>query len=187
METLCRLSYWGEQATRIHGGKVTSAVEITPMSSEHADGVLRVYQAGIDTGEATFETLAPTWPEFNAKYRPDVRLVALSESGAVLGWVAVSPVSRRRAYAGVAEVSVYVSPDEAGRGIGRTLMDAAIEASESAGIWTLQAGIFPENVASVALHHAVGFRTVGVRERIGKRDGRWRDVVLLERRSPNVA
>jgi L-amino acid N-acyltransferase YncA len=187
METLCRLSYWGEQATRIHGGEVASSVVITEMNSAHADGVLRVYQAGIDSGDATFETVTPTWTEFDAHHRPDVRFVALSEEDSVLGWLAVSWVSRRPVYAGVAEVSVYVSPDATRRGVGRALLDAAIEASEAAGIWTLQAGIFPENVASLALHHAVGFRTVGVRERIGRGDGRWRDVVLLERRSPNVA
>ena len=111
--------------------------------------------------------------------------MALSPDRSVLGWVALSSVSSRRVYAGVAEVSVY-SPDAAGRGVGRALLDAAIEASEAAGIWTLQAGIFPENAASLALHAKAGFRTVGVRERMGRHGDRWRDVVLLERRSLNV-
>jgi L-amino acid N-acyltransferase YncA len=156
------------------------------MIEAHAAAVLRIYQAGIDSGNATFETVAPSWNDFDTRFRPDVRFVALSSAESVLGWVALSPVSARRAYAGVAEVSVYVAPDAAGRGVGRALMAEAIEASEAAGIWTLQAGIFPENTASLALHRAVGFRTVGIRERIGRRDGRWRDVVLLERRSAKV-
>jgi L-amino acid N-acyltransferase YncA len=186
METLCRLSYWGEQATRIHAGRMPPAALIAPMTAAHASDILRIYQAGIDSKNATFETIAPSWNEFDARFRPDVRFVALSPVASVLGWVAVSPVSARQVYAGVAEVSVYVSPEVSGRGIGRALLDAAIEASEATGIWTLQAGIFPENVASLALHRDAGFRTVGVRERMGKRDGRWRDVVLLERRSPIV-
>jgi L-amino acid N-acyltransferase YncA len=184
METLCRLSYWGEQATRIHAMTLPPAgAHVVAMTPEHADGVLRIYQAGIDSGDATFETQAPSWPQFDAKFRPDGRFVALTQDGSVLGWVALSPVSSRRVYAGVAEVSVYVSPDAAGRGIGRALLDAAIEASEAGGVWTLQAGIFPENAASLALHAKAGFRTVGVRERMGRHGDRWRDVILLERRS----
>jgi L-amino acid N-acyltransferase YncA len=186
METLCRLSYWGEQATRIHAGRMPPAVFIAPMTAAHASDILRIYQACIDSENATFETIAPGWSEFDARFRPDVRFVALSPTASVFGWVAVSPVSARQAYAGVAELSVYVCPDVSGRGIGRALLDAAIEASEATGIWTLQASIFPENGASLALHRAAGFRTVGVRQRIGKRDGGWRDVVLLERRSPIV-
>jgi L-amino acid N-acyltransferase YncA len=187
METLCRLSYWGEQATRIHAmASSPASVRVVAMTPEHADDVLRIYEAGIDSGDATFEPAAPSWPEFDAKFRPEVRFVALSPDGSVLGWVALSSVSSRRVYAGVAEVSVYVSPDAARRGVGRALLDAAIEASEAADIWTLQAGIFPENAASLALHAKAGFRTVGIRERMGRHGDRWRDVVLLERRSLNV-
>ena len=164
-----------------------ASVRVIAMTPEHADDVLRIYQAGIDSGDATFEPAAPGWAEFDAKFLPEVRLVALSPDGSVLGWVALSSVSSRRVYAGVAEVSVYVAPEAARRGVGRHLLDAAIEASETAGIWTLQAGIFPENAASLALHAKAGFRTVGVRERMGRQGDKWRDVVLLERRSPRVA
>jgi phosphinothricin acetyltransferase len=165
---------------------------ITAMTPAHAAAVLAVYQAGIDTGDATFETAAPTWERFDATRLPAHRLVALapgSGSGPgsapadLLGWAAVSRVSERPAYAGVVEHSVYVAPAAHGRGIGTALLAALIADTEAAGIWTLQSGIFPENTASLRLHAAAGFRTVGVRERIGRLHGRWRDVVLLERRS----
>ena len=155
------------------------------MTEQHAAAVLAIYQAGIDEGDATFETEAPAWPEFTAARLPGHRFVA--RTGAeVLGWVAVSPVSGRCVYAGVVEHSVYVHPDARGQGVGRQLLTALIDSTETAGIWTIQSGIFPENAASVALHHAVGFRTVGVRERLGQQHGRWRDVVLIERRSPLI-
>jgi phosphinothricin acetyltransferase len=160
-------------------------VRIEPMTERHAAAVLAIYQAGIDEGDATFETQAPDWPEFAAARLPGHRFVA-SDGAGVLGWVAVSPVSSRCVYAGVVEHSVYVHPEARGRGVGRQLLTALITSTEAAGIWTIQSGIFPENTASVALHHAAGFRTVGIRERLGQHHGRWRDVALLERRSPLI-
>jgi phosphinothricin acetyltransferase len=147
--------------------------------------VLAIYQTGIDEGDATFETQAPAWPEFTAARLPGHRYVARTGTD-VLGWVAVSPVSGRCVYAGVVEHSVYVHPAARGQGVGRQLLDTLITSTEAAGIWTIQSGIFPENTASVTLHHAVGFRDVGIRERIGQHYGRWRDVLLLERRSPLI-
>ena len=155
------------------------------MTERHAAAVLAIYQAGIDEGDATFETRAPAWPEFSAARLPGHRFVASTGAG-VLGWVAASPVSSRCVYAGVVEHSVYVHPGARGQGVGRQLLDALITSTEAAGIWTIQSGIFPENTASVALHHAAGFRTIGRRERIGRQHGRWRDVLLLERRSPVI-
>jgi L-amino acid N-acyltransferase YncA len=160
-------------------------MRIEPMTEQHAAAVLAIYQAGIDEGDATFETQAPAWPEFSAARLPEHRYVA-SNGADVLGWVAVSPVSSRCVYAGVVEHSVYVHPGARGLGVGRRLLDALITSTEAAGIWTIQSGIFPENAASVALHHAAGFRTVGRRERIGQQHGRWRDVLLLERRSAHI-
>jgi L-amino acid N-acyltransferase YncA len=160
-------------------------MRIEPMTEAHAAAVLAIYQAGIDEGDATFETQAPAWPEFTAARLPAHRYVARDGAG-VLGWVAVSPVSSRCVYAGVVEHSVYVHPAARGRGAGRQLLDTLITSTEAAGIWTIQSGIFPENTASVALHHALGFRDVGLRERIGQHYGRWRDVLFLERRSPLI-
>jgi L-amino acid N-acyltransferase YncA len=159
------------------------AVRIEPMTAQHARDVLAIYQAGIDEGHATFETAAPGWAEFSASRLPQHRFVAVDAAGAVLGWVAASATSSRCAYVGVVEHSVYVHPTARGRGIGRLLLGALIASTESAGIWTIQSGIFPENAASVALHRAAGFRVVGTRERIGRHHSRWRDVLLLERRS----
>lgn len=160
---------------------------IEPMTAADAGAVLAIYQAGLDTGWASFETAAPDWASFDAARLPGHRHVARDEpGGAVLGWVAVTATSRRPVYAGVVEHSVYVGPEHAGRGVGRALLRALIGSTEAAGIWTIQSGVFPENQASLRLHASEGFRTVGVRERIGRRDGRWRDVVLLERRSPAV-
>jgi L-amino acid N-acyltransferase YncA len=160
------------------------------MHDGDADGVLRIYQAGMDSGNASFETDAPTWEAFDAGRLAGHRYVAVDEAAAtVVGWVAVSPVSSRRVYAGVVEHSVYVDPLAQGRGIGRLLLDALIASTEAAGIWTIQSGIFPENAASLALHQRAGFRVVGVRERIGRhasQGNRWRDVILIERRSPLV-
>ena len=159
-------------------------VRVEPMTAEHAQQVLAIYQAGIDEGNATFETQAPQWAEFSAARLADHRLVALDASGVLLGWVAVSATSGRPVYAGVVEHSVYVHPDARGRGVGRLLLGRLIASTEAAGIWTIQSGIFPENTASIALHRAAGFRIVGSRERIGMQHGRWRDILLLERRSP---
>jgi L-amino acid N-acyltransferase YncA len=162
---------------------------IRPMTAADATAVLAVYQAGLDGGNASFEHTAPAWKEFDAVRLPSPRHVAVDRDGTVLGWVAASRVSARAVYAGVIEHSVYVHPGAQGRGIGRALLDTLIAATEAAGIWTIQSGIFPENRASLALHHAAGFRTVGVRERVGRhvaQHNRWRDVVFIERRSPYV-
>jgi L-amino acid N-acyltransferase YncA len=160
-------------------------VRIEAMTDVHATAVLTIYQAGIDEGNATFETRAPGWSAFSAARLPGHRFVATA-AGQVAGWVAASPVSGRCVYAGVVEHSVYVHPAARGRGIGRRLLDALFASTEATGIWTIQSGIFPENTASLALHQAAGFRVVGVRERIGQHHGRWRDVILIERRSTVV-
>jgi L-amino acid N-acyltransferase YncA len=158
-------------------------VVIEPMTAAHADQVLAIYQAGIDEGNATFEAAAPTWAHFDAARLAEHRFVAVEPDGRVLGWVAVSPVTDRCVYAGVVEHSVYVASTARGRGVGRALLDTLITSTEAAGVWTIQAGIFPENGASMALHRATGFREVGRRERLGRHRGVWRDVVLIERRS----
>lgn len=152
--------------------------------------VERICALGIASGDATFESQPPTWAEFETAKLPGHSLVAVVD-GEVVGWAAASGVSDRCVYAGVAEVSVYVDPAAQGRGVGRALLEALIAFTEREGMWTLQAGIFPENEPSLALHRAVGFRVVGVRERLGRmsggpRAGQWRDVLLLERRSPTV-
>ncbi|GLY16746.1 N-acetyltransferase [Kineosporia sp. NBRC 101677] len=158
---------------------------IAPMTSQHAGPVLAIYQAGIDEGNATFETTAPDWPAFDEARLPEHRFVAL-EDDTVLGWVAASKVSDRCVYGGVVEHSVYVAPDARGRGVATSLLAALIDSTEAAGIWTIQSGIFPENTASLTLHRRLGFRTIGTRERIGRHHGTWRDVILLERRSPHI-
>lgn len=155
---------------------------IEPMTDGHADAVLGIYQSGIDEGNATFETHVPAWETFSAARLPDHRFVA-TDGGLVLGWTAVAPVSARRVYAGVAEHSLYVGAVARGRGIGRELLEALISSTESAGIWTIQSSIFPENIASLRLHRSAGFREIGMRERIAQHHGRWRDVILIERRS----
>ncbi|MFF8867790.1 GNAT family N-acetyltransferase [Streptomyces sp. NPDC015139] len=162
-----------------------NGVRIAPMHPGHATQVLAIYRLGIDEGNATFETTAPTWEAFDAAKLPDHRLVALDGSR-VLGWAAVVPVSDRCAYAGVVEHSVYVHPDARGRGVGLALLTALLASTDTAGIWTVQSGIFPENTASLALHQRAGFRVIGTRERIGRHHNTWRDVVLVERRSPTV-
>ena len=154
------------------------------MHSADADAVLRIYQAGLDGWQASFEHTAPGWAAFDKGKLTDHRFVA--DDGGVLGWVAVSAVSSRYVYAGVVEHSVYVDPAVQGRGVGRALLDALIASTEAAGIWTIQSGIFPENIASRALHRAAGFREVGVRERVGRHGNLWRDVVFVERRSPHI-
>jgi len=155
---------------------------IEPMHARDWSAVREIYLEGIRTGNATFEQTAPEWEKWDAGHLPSCRLAAHAGDD-LLGWAALSPVSGRCVYAGVAEVSVYVAERARGKGIGLKLLSALVEASEQASIWTLQAGIFPENVASIEVHKRCGFRIVGTREKIGCMDGRWRDVVLMERRS----
>jgi len=165
---------------------VTAAdLTIEPLRQEHWQAVARIYAEGIATGHGTFETEVPSWERWDAAHPAELRLVAVA-GGAVIGWAALSPVSERAVYAGVTEVSVYVAESSRGRGVGRALLERLVCRSEEAGIWTVQAGVFPENTASLRLHEAVGFRRVGVRERLGRQSGVWRDVVLLERRSAAI-
>jgi phosphinothricin acetyltransferase len=160
-------------------------MEFQAMRPEDWPAVRAIYEAGIATGNATFETAAPEWPAWDAAHLAAHRLVA-AEGGRVLAWAALAPVSDRCVYAGVAEDSIYVAPDAQGRGVGRRLLGELLSSAERGGIWTVQTGIFPENQASVRLHQACGFRLVGVRERLGRLNGHWRDVLLLERRSPVI-
>jgi L-amino acid N-acyltransferase YncA len=157
-------------------------VEIRAMTRADWPAVQAIYAAGIATGEATFETEPPSWEEFDAGRLRDHRIVAIRE-GEVIGWAAFSPASTRACYAGVVEHSVYVAEGARGRGVGGALMEALVASADAAGIWTIQTSIFPENAPSVALHERTGFRVVGRRERIARRDGVWRDTILLERRS----
>ena len=161
-------------------------MQLQPLTLAHWPQVRAIYEAGIATGNATFETQAPEWDAWDRAHLPHSRLVALDESGAVLGWVALSPVSSRLVYAGVAEESIYIAASARGQGVGRHLLQALVTSSEAHGIWTLQASTFEENAASIALHERVGFRIVGYRERIAQRHGTWRNTVLLERRSATV-
>jgi L-amino acid N-acyltransferase YncA len=162
-------------------------LSIASMTVEDWPAVARIYEAGIAGGNATFELKAPDWEEWCRAHVDDPSLVARGPSGDVLGWAALGPVSARAVYRGVAEVSIYVDPRHVGRGVGRVLLSALIEASEQAGFWTLDAGIFPENAASIALHEACGFTLMGVRTRVGRMsDGRWRDVWMYQRRSAIV-
>lgn len=155
-----------------------------PMVPGDAAAVLAIYQRGLDTGLASFELDAPGWADFDTSRLDTPRLVADNTgTGQVLGWATVSAVSARPVYSGVVENSIYIDPDAQGRGVGSTLLRALVAATEAAGIWTIQAGIFPENVASVAMHRAAGFRIVGIRRRIGRHRDRWRDVLWMERRS----
>ncbi|TMR34262.1 N-acetyltransferase family protein [Nonomuraea zeae] len=157
------------------------------MRAGDADQVLDIYQAGLDTGQASFETTAPSWADFDAAKLAHLRYVAVDAStGHVVGWVAGSPVSARPVYAGVIEHSIYVHPGCQAQGIGRDLLSAFVAAGEDAGVWTIQSAIFPENTASLVLHRSLGFRVVGTRERIGRHHGVWRDVIFIERRSPHV-
>lgn len=163
-------------------------VVLRPMRADDAEAVLSLYQSGIEEGNATFETAAPSWEAFDAARLTLHRYVAVDDAtGKVTGWAAAAPTSSRKAYAGVVEHSVYVHPSARGRGVARALLDALVASTESAGIWTVQSGIFPENTASLALHRSAGFRVIGHRERVGQHHGTWRDVVLLERRSPLVS
>lgn len=160
-------------------------LSVEPMQEADWPSVRRIYLEGIATGNATFEMAAPVWEEWDQNHRPDCRLVARLD-GVVVGWAALTPVSARAVYHGVAEVSLYVAEGIRGRGVGKTLLRQLVLCSERHGVWTLQAGIFPENSASLAVHRACGFRVLGTRERLGLMLGSWRDVVLLERRSKAV-
>ncbi|WP_137988490.1 GNAT family N-acetyltransferase [Streptomyces vilmorinianum] len=166
---------------------MTASALVVPLTAAHADEVIAIYQVGIDEGNATFETTAPTWEQFDAAKLPEHRFAAADETGRVLGWVATTKVSDRCAYEGVVEHSVYVHPDARGQGVASALLKALIDSTEAAGIWTIQSGIFPENAASLAVHERAGFRVIGTRERIGRHHGVWRDVVLVERRSPAIS
>ena len=161
------------------------SVVVDAMRHSDYERVADIYRAGIDTGNATFETEAPTWARWDASHLSSYRSVARID-GDIVGWAAVSAVSDRCAYEGVVEVSVYVAPEAQGAGVGKALLQETIRSTEAGGVWTLQAQMFPENSVSIALHEKLGFRRVGVRERVGQLDGRWRDVVLFERRSPVV-
>jgi phosphinothricin acetyltransferase len=164
-----------------------SEYSIEAMRAEDWPAVRTIYEEGIATGLATFEQNAPGWEAWDHSHRRDCRLVARDEKGAALGWVALTHYSARAVYAGVAELGIYIAERARGRGVGRALLEALIAASEAAGIWTLQAGVMADNAASLRLHEGCSFRRVGVRERIGRDvTGRWRDVVLLERRSRTV-
>lgn len=158
---------------------------VLPMTSAHWPEVARIYREGLDTGIATFETIVPSWEDWDRSHLEICRFVALND-GELSGWAALSKVSSRCVYGGVAEVSLYVGSRFRGQGVGRALLERLIVESENKGYWTLQSGIFPENQASIALHEKAGFRKIGIRERIGKRDGEWKDNLLMERRSLRV-
>ena len=160
-------------------------ISIDKMTREDWKAVQTIYAEGLATGNATFETEIPPFEVWDQNHLQACRLVVRSKDD-IIGWAALSQVSRRNVYRGVAEVSIYIASSAQGLGVGKTLLRALIVESESAGIWTLQAGIFPENVASIALHQACGFREIGRHERIGQMNSVWRDVVLLERRSEIV-
>ena len=160
-------------------------VTVESMRAVHGAAVLRIYQAGLDEGDASFETTAPTWPQFDASHRPDLRFVAIRDRR-ITGWIACSPVSTRSAYRGVVEHSVYVDPAGRRSGVGRALLVALLNATTAAEVWTVQSSLFPENLASLVLHERLGFRVVGRRERIGRHAGRWRDTLLVEWRNPGI-
>ena len=160
-------------------------MQIINLTPDHWPAVKAIYESGIATGNATFQTTAPAWNEWDKSHTPACRLVA-TNGDQVIGWAAITPVSGRCVYAGVGEVSVYIADGARGQGVGKALLSALIAASEQNGFWTLQAGIFPENTASIKLHESCGFRTVGRREKIGKLNGVWRDTILLERRSNEI-
>ena len=160
-------------------------IHITPLAAEEWPAVRAIYAEGIATGQATFETAVPDWPAWDAARLACCRLAA-RRGPELVGWATLGPVSARSVYQVVAEVSVYVAAAARGQGVGRALLMALVEASEAAGLWTLQASIFPENAASLALHVACGFRVAGRRQRIAQHHGLWRDTLLLERRSERV-
>ena len=155
------------------------------MLADDWDAVRAIYDEGIRTANATFETEIPDWEKWDRSHLAECRLIACFGPD-ISGWAALSPISARQVYRGVAEVSIYIAERARGKGIGSQLLSALIAASEERGLWTLQAGIFPENVASIAMHESHGFRIVGTREKIGQMNGRWRDVTLMERRSTST-
>lgn len=157
-------------------------LEIRKMNAEDWHRVAFIYKEGMETGNATFQQTVPQWDDWNVSHLQTCRLVA-TVNGHVVGWSALSPISKREVYAGVAEISIYVSARVRGFGIGAILLEKTISESEKQNIWTLQAGIFPENLASIKMHQRLGFREVGYREKIGKMNGKWRNTILLERRS----
>lgn len=187
-----------EKRDRTLTPQIPNNMHLTPLLLQHWPAVKAIYESGLATGNASFQTSAPSWEEWDKAHLVHCRLVALDgnlaaagdavmgDGDVVAGWAALTPVSGRCVYAGVAEVSVYIDARYRGQGVGKLLLEALIEESEAHGIWTLQAGIFPENTASVRLHEAAGFRRLGIRERIGQHYGVWRDTVLLERRSRKV-
>ena len=157
-------------------------MEIIPLLPEHWAEVEKIYLEGIETGQATFETRSPIWDAWDQNHHTFCRFVAI-EDNKVIGWAALSPVSKRAVYRGVAEVSIYIGKDVRGKGIGKKLFSHLVEESEKAGIWTLQSALFPENIPSVNLHYQMGFREVGIRKRIAQHYGVWRDTLFMERRS----
>ncbi len=162
-------------------------VTVRALESKDSMKILAIYAEAIKGPDATFETNVPTWSEWGRVHLPAHRLVAVDQANKILGWSALSRFSERREYAGIVECHTFVRADSQRRGVGTSLVDGLITATESQGLWTLQAHIFPENEAALALHEKLGFRVVGTRERMGRHRGRWRDVLLLERRSPAVA
>ncbi len=158
---------------------------IREITDQDAPRVLEIYKMGLETRNATFETKVPSWGDWDAKHHAHSRFVFV-EDERVLGWIALTPVSARKVYAGVAEISIYVDTDLHGRGIGSKLMEKVILSSEEQGIWTLYSSVFPENKATLSLHEKFGFRIIGRREKIAKLDGHWRDTILLERRSKRI-
>jgi L-amino acid N-acyltransferase YncA len=160
-------------------------IEIKAMEPHHWNEVKRIYEEGLITGNATFQATAPEWEEWDKAHFESSRLIAMDDEQ-IVGWTALTPVSSRCVYGGVAEVSVYVADGARGKGVGKILLKELIASSEEGNFWTLQAGVFPENIASIKIHEASGFRVIGKREKIGQMDGIWRDTILLERRSKTV-
>lgn len=161
-------------------------IKIRTFEPSDFDAVAEIYQQGIDTGIATFQTSAKNWDEWDTSLLSHSRLVATDQHSQVLAWAALSSVSNRCVYGGVAEVTIYVSTMAQGKGVGKSLLNALVIASEQAGIWSLKAGIFPQNIVSIKLHESCGFRVLGIQEKLGKIGNRWQDVALLERRSKTI-
>ena len=175
-----------QEKLELKGDSLTMTISIRPMTPADWPEVHRIYQEGLDTGLATFETKVPSYDDWDHKHHTDCRIVAEFDNG-IAGWAALSPTSPRAAYRGVAEISIYIANAMAGKGIGSALLDALIEASEEAGFWTIQSAIFRENSTSIHLHKKAGFREIGYREKVAERFGRWHDIILMERRSLTVA